>query len=385
MYEIGKPELEAIAQVFESGQTFRYHEGATAEQTARFEQALAAKIGTQYALATSSGTGSLICALVGRGIGPGDEVIVPGYTFIATALAPLAVGAVPIIAEVDETLTLDPKDVEAKITEHTKAIIPVHMLGLPCDMDGLMRVARKHNVDVVEDCAQACGGSYGDRRLGAIGDVSVFSFNHFKILSCGEGGAVVTNDRLTHQRAMIQHDGGCVFFSREARETAPPMFAGLNFRISEIGSAILNVQLGRLDGILAALRERKQAMAEIFTGSDKFRLSPVHDVPGDCAVVLALEFDSADAAQEFSKAHGEVCSVFRPIETDRHVYTNWEPIIAQRAHHPEMNPWHKANRTIQQDADCCPRTLDVLARTVCIHVPYQATVQEARELADKLA
>ena len=254
MYEIGERELQAVRKVIESKQLFRYADGKIGRQTARFERALVDKIGVKHALAVSSGTAALITAMAGLGLGPGDEVIVPGYTFIATAPAPLAVGAVPIIAEIDETLTLDPADVEARITRHTKAIVPVYMLGLPCNMRAIRQIARRHKLLVIEDAAQAAGGSYRGKPYGQLGDAAAMSFNHYKIISCGEGGAVLTNDRATYQRAMVYHDGGCVFFDRQAAADTPPMFAGVNYRISEIQSAILQVQLARLNGILMRLR-----------------------------------------------------------------------------------------------------------------------------------
>ena len=158
MYIIGKEESDAVARVIESKQLFRYRGGEGGE-TDTFEKEWAAKIGSKYALAVTSGTAALIIGMVGMGVGPGDEVIVPAYTFMATALGPLAVGAVPIIADVNESLTIDPADIERKITPRTKAIIPVDMVGLPCDMDGVMDVAKRHGLKVLEDACQADGGS----------------------------------------------------------------------------------------------------------------------------------------------------------------------------------------------------------------------------------
>ncbi|HEY3417439.1 MAG TPA: aminotransferase class I/II-fold pyridoxal phosphate-dependent enzyme, partial [Armatimonadota bacterium] len=228
MYIMGEEEVAAVRRVIESGQLFRYRGGEGGE-TDQFEKAWSEKIGVQHTVSLTSGTAALICAMVGLNIGPGDEVIVPGYTFMATAIGPLGVGAVPIIAEVDESLTIDPADVERKITPRTKAIIPVHMNGLPCNMDVIMAIARKHGIAVVEDACQADGGSYKGQRLGSIGDVGAFSFNHFKIIACGEGGALVTNDRVIFERALIHHDSGCVFRDH-ADQLGIPFFAGWNFR-----------------------------------------------------------------------------------------------------------------------------------------------------------
>ncbi len=381
MYVMGKPEVEAVRKVIASGHLFRYRSGQVAPQTARFEEDFAARVGARYALATTSGTASLICAMAGLGIGPGDEVIVPGYTFIATALAPLAIGAVPIIAGVDESLTLDPADLERKITRYTKAIIPVHMLGLPCDMQAIQRIARRHKLLVIEDAAQACGGSYRGRPLGSMGIAGAFSFNHFKILSCGEGGAMVTGDRSVYHRAMICHDGACVFFDMNMAAERPPFFAGTNFRVSEVQSAILNVQLSRLDGILRTLRARRAAMAPILGKSKAFRLSACNDAEGTCGTHLPLLFESEKAACNFIERHKTECWVFRPFDTGRHVYSNWEPILKQTTHHPKWNPWALARRKIRQTASCCPQTLDILKRTVAVGVPFGKTLAEVREIA----
>ena len=384
MYAMGKPEVEAVRKVIQSGQLFRYHGGQVAAQTALFEKGFAATIGTKHALATTSGTASLICAMAGLGIGPGDEVIVPGYTFIATALAPLAIGAVPIIADVDESLTLDPADLERKITRYTKAIIAVHMLGLPCNMQAIQRIARRHKLLVIEDACQACGGSYRGRRLGSIGHAGAFSFNHYKILSAGEGGAVVTNDKAVYQRAMICHDGGCVFFDQNAAAQHPPFFAGSNFRVSEVTSAILNVQLGRLETILKTLRARKAAMSAILARADSFRLSRSNDVAGDCGTSLPVLFESEKDACRFLARHKAACYMFRPFDTNRHVYSNWEPILKQTVHHPKWNPWAFARRKIRQGPGCCPQTLDILKRTVVIGVPFGKTLPQARTVARQM-
>ncbi len=383
MYEMGSREAEAVRKVIESGQLFRYHEGETATWSARFERDLAEKVGVRYALATSSGTGATVCALVGLGVGPGDEVIVPAYTFIATALAVMTVGAVPVIAEVDDSLTLDPEDVERKLSPHTQAIIPVHMLGLPCDMGKLTRLARKHKVKVLEDAAQAAGGSWRGKRFGANGDVGIYSFNYYKIISSGEGGAVLTDDKDIYHRALMQHDGGCAFFSLAAAEGAP-VFAGGNYRVSEITTAILCEQLKRLDGILKRLRARKAAMAELLARSEAFDLSPVRDADGDCATTVGLRFDDADAAAAFAERHAADASMFRPIDTNRHVYGNWEAVMEHVAAHPAMDPFQWAKRKIDQGPDCCPRSLDVMGRTVCVRVPYGLTLAETRKLARRL-
>lgn len=385
MYKIGNEELAAVKKVIESGQLFRYRggEGGWCDQ---FEKALREKIGVKHALTTSSGTAALMCGLVGVGVGPGDEVIVPAYTFMASALAVTAVGGVPIIAEVDETLLLDPRDVARKITRHTKAIIPVHMLGRACDLDALGKLARKHKLAIIEDACQAVGGSYRGRRLGSIGQAGAFSFNHFKIITCGEGGAVLANDDNVYERSRIFYDGGCVFRS-DARNIKTPFFAGQNFRASEIQGAILSVQLTRLEGILKKLRTNQAAMRETLAKSKRFRLSPSNELAGDCGCVVPVLFDTDHRAKDFVAFAADKFpfGCWRPIDSGRHVYSNWEPILKQEgSHHPALNPFKKARRKIDYSADMCPRTLDILGRTVLMNVPFAATTSQAKAAARKI-
>ena len=175
-YIIGKEEADAAREILETGCLDRYinsENGASVQ----FERSFSRKMDSKYALVVSSGTGALICALKGLGVGPGDEVIIPAFTYIATALAVFAVRAVPIIAEIDSSLTISPIDIAKKVTSKTKAIIPVHMHGLPCSMNEIMDLAKQHNLLVLEDVAQACGGSYQGKKLGSIGDSGAFSFD----------------------------------------------------------------------------------------------------------------------------------------------------------------------------------------------------------------
>lgn len=366
MYAMGDEEAEAVRRVIASRQLFRYRggEGGAADQ---FEAEWAERTGVRYGLAVTSGSAALMCALAGMEVGPGDEVIVPGYTWIATALAPLAVGAIPIVAEVDESLTLDPKDVEQRITPRTKVICPVHMSGFPCNLQAICDVARGHGLRVLEDACQADGGSYKGKPLGSWGDAGGFSFNQFKIITCGEGGAMVTDDVEVYRRALMFHDLGTPFRAH-AESIEIPVFAGLNFRMNEVLSAILRVQLTRLDGILEALRREKRILMSELDGVSAFRFNPVHDLEGDCATTLALLFDSKDEARAFLAAMKEEgVALGSPIDSGHHLYVNWKTILEKRgAHHPGRDPYKLCGYDVPYSKDMCPRTLEFLARTVYI-------------------
>ncbi len=387
MLKIGQQEANAAAKVILSRNLIRFlpRKPGQLSECAKFEREFSEKMGTKYALVVTSGTGALICSLAGLGIGPGDEVIVPAYTFMATPVAVLAVGAIPVIADIDESLMLDPADAEAKITPRTKAIIPVHMVGLAANMDGIVGVARKHGVKVLEDACQADGGSYKGERLGSIGDVGAYSFNYYKNITCGEGGAVVTDDPTVYERAIIHHDPGTAFRSHRADLSIAP-FTGLPFRMNEILAAVLRVQLRRVDGLLGRLREQKAKLAEALADAG-LKLVPNNDPEGDCATVLALSFPTEkDARRYISLLAKEGVDSETPIDSDRHIYSNWDPVLARRgSYHPALNAFQRpenAASKVEYSKDMCPRTLDLLSRAVFIGLRPDSSAAQIRKKID---
>ncbi len=383
MYRIGKEEIEAVARAINSKDFFKIN-GSGCE-VLNFEKEWKAYAEADYALLMSSGFGAITSALVGLGIGPGDEVIVPGYTYIATALAVTAVGAIPVIADIDETLTLDVNEFEKKISENTKAVIPVHIMGFPCNMDAINAVAKKHNVAVVEDACQAIGGRFNGKFLGTLGDAGAYSFNYYKVLTAGEGGALVTNSRRIYERALIYHDSSAVaFFGDQLDGITEPLFGGTEYRVSDITGAILREQLKKLPAIIADLHKNKFALIEKLCG--KAVVAPSHDSEGDCATTLVLRFDSADECNEFAGKCGENgLTITIPINTGKHIYTNWTQIMEKRgAHHPALDPYKmEANKNLQHDysMDMCPKTLDLLARTAYIAIDPDWTEDKVSEVA----
>ena len=383
MYRIGKEEIEAVARAINSGDFFKIN-GSGCE-VLNFEKEWKTYAETDYCHLMSSGFGAITSALVGLGIGPGDEVIVPAYTYIATALAVTAVGAIPVIADIDETLTLDVNEFEKKISKNTKAVIPVHIMGFPCNMDAINAVARKHGVAVVEDACQAIGGRYKGKFLGTLGDAGAYSFNYYKVLTAGEGGALVTNNRRIYERALIYHDSSAVaFFGDQLDGINEPLFGGTEFRVSDITGAILREQLRKLPDIIADLHKNKFAVIEML--SEKAVVSPSHDSEGDCATTLVLRFDSADECNEFARKCGENGLVITvPINTGKHIYTNWTQIMEKRgAHHPALDPYKmEVNKDLQHDysMDMCPKTLDLLARTAYVAIDPDWTSERVASVA----
>lgn len=382
---IGQEEEEAVLDVLRTRRLFRYYgpeEGPS--RVARLEQAFAERMGTSHAAAVSSGTIALCAALAALGVGPGDEVIVPAYTWIATAAAVAAVGGTPVIAEVDESLTLDPRDAEAKVTARTKAMIPVHMRGAPADMEPLQAVADRHGLALLEDTAQALGGSYHGRRLGTIGRMGAFSLQFNKILTAGEGGMVVTGDRTLHERALMYHD---VAASQRSTLDARDTFVGITGRMSELQGAVALVQLGRLPGILSAMRTRKAAIkgavADLAQAKEvEFRR--LNDEAGDTGLALIFYLPNAGQARHVASvlsAEGAGAHVmFNRDRPDYHVAYHWTPILEGRS-------WAASRplaTEVRYDREAWPRTLDTLERAVAIDVSPELSDQQADEVVDAL-
>lgn len=383
MYRIGKEEIDEVAKVIESGNLFKINDAL--KETEKCEEMMRQIFGSGRSLLVTSGMAALQSALIGMGIGPGDEVIVPAYTYIATAMAVVGAGAIPVIADIDETYTLDPYEFEKKITERTKAVIPVHIQGFPCDMEKIGRIAADHGIKILEDACQADGGSFRGRRLGTIGDAGALSFNQFKVITAGEGGALLTNNDVIYERALIYQDSSAIaFFGDQLNGITQPQFCGSEFRTNEVSAAILRMQLLKLDGILGDLRKNKKYLSSLL--AKKYTVAKSNDIDGDCGVTLPVVFESEDEARRFSAEFGDVA--YLPIDTGKHIYTNWTAILEKRgALNPLMDPFrHPANAPYLPDYqnETYPRTLDLLARTVFIWVNPDWTEDEMNVLAQKV-
>lgn len=368
--DIGQEEIDAVTAVLKRKQVFRFLMPEEESEVARLEADFRTYTGSQHALAVSGGTCALISALTGIGISVGDEVIVPGYTYVASAAAILIQGGIPVIAEIDESLTMDPADVERKITPQTRAIMPVHMRGTPCRMDELMAIAKKHNLLVIEDTAQACGGFYKGKALGSFGDVGCFSLQHYKVITAGEGGIVITDNRDVYDRAALRHDSAMIYWKPDESRVKP--FPGANFRMDEMQGALGRVQFSRMEGILGRTRAVKKRILAGIADTPGITLQDVPDPEGDCALMATFYTQDKPTAIRFAEA---LCAegvpagaLFSPMLPDRHVYCYWEYVMeklsADRHGWPWTSPFYKGN--VEYSPDMCPRTLDILGRTVVI-------------------
>ena len=256
---IGEEERDAVNQLFDDGGVLfahgfdnirngRYH-------VREFEVKFARRMGVKYAQAVSSGTAAIKIALIAMGVKPGDEVITQAFTFIATAEAIIDIGAKPVFVNIDESLNMDYRELEAAITAKTKAIIPVHMLGVSCDQEKIQKIAKKHNIYILDDSCEALGAEWDGRPLGIDSDISTWSFDHGKTIVCGEGGMITTNNKELYLLAKEYHDHGHVNNKSLPRGKDTHRFYGFNYRMTEIQAVIANVQLGKIDYIVKKNRE----------------------------------------------------------------------------------------------------------------------------------
>ena len=367
--EVGREELEALGRVIESKNLFRYYGvGDGPDEVISFEREFAEHMGTKHALCLNAGSSALICGLIGAGVGEGDEVIVPAYTWNATPNAILATRAFPVLAEVDESLTLDPADVERRITPRTRAILPVHMRGAPAAMDALGAIAQQNGLVMIEDVCQAAGASYRGRRLGTFGDAGAFSLQFNKIITTGEGGVMITDREDLLDLALDVHD--CANSVR--RGVGLPKFAGYNFRASELTGAMARVQLTKLDGLLERMRANHARLSAEVNGLPGLTLRRPNDEDGDAGIALIAFADSAvlaaDAVAALDAEGVLAMQIYSPATPDLHVYPYWAPVLA-------------ALEAAGAERPDCPRTLDLLQRAIHVDVSPLCEEQDLDEIA----
>ncbi len=377
-------ERRELLDVLEKRQPFRWYGPGTQppRKVADLEAALARRMKTRHALAVTSGTAALTTALAALQVGPGDEVILPTWTWYSCYNAIVLVGALPVFAEIDDSLNLDPDDVARRLTPQTKVIMAVHLLGNPCDMDHLLKLARAHKLKVLEDCAQSMGADYRSRPLGSLGDIGIYSMQLYKTITAGEGGGVVTNDPVLFERASRFHDLGIL---RPPHQTAIggahlQPFAGSQYRMNEFTGGVLLAQLGKLDTIVAALRANARRIYEGIADLPGIRLRLRPDPQGDLGSVVGLQFESKERRDRFLKAmHAENLpasppfgSVVLPIQTyiekKATIHPAWPSFTSERG------------RAIRYGAACCPRTLEVLDRHAAIPLDPKYRLQDVEDI-----
>jgi 8-amino-3,8-dideoxy-alpha-D-manno-octulosonate transaminase len=366
----GDEERSAAIDVLDSRSLFRYYGPNLLGKVESFERSLCAATGAKHAVAVSSGTAALRATLAALGIGCGDEVIVPSFTFIATVNAVIVAGAVPVFCEVDSTLNADPSDVEAKITQRTAAIMPVHLEGVACDMDRLHDIASRHKIAIVEDACQSLGTTYKGRHVGTFGEFGAFSLQLEKNVTAGEGGALVTDDGTLLVRAARYSDQGGQFVTsygvERGDELAEP-FAGENLRMTEIAGAIADEQLRKLPAIIEAFRANRQKILGALGTIDGLEYRHSHDSEGDGASSLTWFLPDSDTAKRFAKALRAEGVPAGPMYNAKPVYSN-PAILAKRTATGKGGPWNCAEHPtdVEYFMGMCPQTEALITRSFAV-------------------
>ncbi|MCP5522962.1 MAG: DegT/DnrJ/EryC1/StrS family aminotransferase [Verrucomicrobiales bacterium] len=377
----GAEERAEVQDVLQSGVLMRYgFDGARQGhwKSRELETALAERCRVRHAHVCSSGTSAVLTALAGCGVGAGDEVIVPPFTFVADIEAVLWLGAVPVFAEIDATLCLDPKSVEAHVTPRTKAVLVVHMCGAMARTDALATLCQERGITLIEDVAQALGGSQNGRPLGTFGRAGTFSFDYVKTVTCGEGGAVITNDAELHEVVQAFTDHGHDHLGRDRGADLHPIL-GLNFRISELHAAVGLAQLRKLDLILDRQRTHKRFLKEGLAQVPKLTFRDLPDPAGDSATFLSFFLPTEDEARSAARALAEagVDGCFYWYDNNWHYHRQWYHFHELKA--PGELAVRKAGwlphlRDIQ-----VPQSDAIMGRTICMLIKLGWTEDDLRQ------
>lgn len=381
----GEEERARVDDVIASRGPFRWYGAGPSPpvQCANFEKAFGRRMRRRYVLGVTSGTAALQCAMAALGLGPGDEMILPAWTWYSCFNAIVLAGALPVFAEIDESLGIDPDDIEHRITPQTKAIMAVHVEGCPADLDRILPIARKHGLKVLEDCAQSLGADYKGRPVGSIGDIAIYSFQFCKTITSGEGGAVVTDDPVLFERACRFHDLGPLrpALKEQLGGERVPAFVGTNFRMSEFTGGVMDAQLAKLDMIVAALRENGRRVYEGIRELPDPRYRRAPDPDGDLKERIFLGFPTRQHRDQYLKAlraenipagppSGSVILPIVPqVKNKVTAHPAWPSFTTPRG------------REIQYGAEACPRTIDILHRFAAVPIDPKFTEQDTQDIA----
>ena len=393
VHYIDSQEVRAATRVLRSRSLFRYYGIKLQKEVEGLEREFARFLGVEHALAVSSGTGALHVALSALGAGPGQEIIIPAYMWVAVAAAVVNLGAIPVLADIDDTFCLDPRDVEQKITDKTTGIILVHMSGAPGDVQAVLKIARGHKLWLVEDCAQCAGGSVKGRRVGTFGDVATFSFQMNKNLTAGEGGLVVTNDPKLARRTFACHDLG---YARDAKgrlifDDPSLRLWGRGYRLDELRAAVLRVQLKKLPRTIAHMRHSKYRIRKALEKLPSVTLRRIVDPAGDTGCFLITTYQDAATARRVNqalRAEGIVTSpqgVSNVVMTEwgLHLYYNIVSLVDHASIDGRGFPWKlEENRGLERDyrKGACPVADGLFERSILLAIPSCLTRRDEDDI-----
>lgn len=326
----GEEERKEVNDVLDTGILMRYGFDGPRKgvwKAKELEQEICTKFGSRYAQLTSSGTAALTTAMAALGIGHGDEVIMPTFTFVASFEAVLSVGAIPVLVDVDDTLTLNPGAVKSAITPKTRCIMPVHMCGSMADLDALKNICEQHDLLLLEDACQSIGGSYKGKMLGTIGDAGTFSFDFVKTMTCGEGGVVMTNNEDIYNKCDGYTDHGHDHLGGADRGADLHPFIGYNYRISELHAAVGLAQIKKVDQILAIQKKNCTLLKQIISQVPEVSFRSVPDPSGDSCTFLSWFLPTEEITVAFveeMKAQGVLAGNFYWYKNNWHYISKWD-------------------------------------------------------------
>ncbi|HPF88323.1 MAG TPA: DegT/DnrJ/EryC1/StrS family aminotransferase [Candidatus Limiplasma sp.] len=367
MYD--RKEADLAARVLAAHSPFRFYGPDLQGTVKEFEREFSAALQVKHSLGVTSGTAAVICALKAAGIGPGDKVVVPACTFIASAGAVVCAGAVPVFAEIDDSLSMDPDCLEDIIDENVRAIMPVPILGNPCRIDRLMEIARRKHVLVIEDAAQSCGATYHGKPVGTFGDVNAFSLQMNKILTTGEGGVVAANDEKLYERAVRYHDQG-MYREKEgflAADEKADIFIGQNYRMSEITGAVALEQIKKLPEMLRRMRAAKAVLKAELRGVKGFSFRRINDEQGDAGNAMILLLDDAARVPAFLRAVQAEGIPLGRLYNGEPVFMQPQ-LLYQRTADANGFPFNTVVPPVRYSADMCPRSTQILRRNVTMMI-----------------
>lgn len=382
-------EQRELLDVLKRRAPFRWYgvgpKGGIPHQCDDFEKEFAARQNTRFCVAVTSGTMALCTALAALGVGPGDEVILPTWTWYSCYNAIVAAGATPVFAEIDDSLDIDPNDIERHVTPHTKVIMVVHILGEPANMDPILEIARRHKLKVLEDCAQSVGATYRGAPVGSMGNCGIYSFQECKTITAGEGGSVVTKDPVIFERASRFHDLGDLRDGHAQRLGQPPhfpQFLGGQFRMSEFTGAVLRAQLRKLDRIVADFRSRATRVMEGIQDLPGIRFRRSNDPQG--AIRNSIYFQTLDKAHRDLMIAALEAENVPAMQMEGSVILPIVPYIEQKQN-PNMDTnWPSfstpESKALRYGAACCPRTLELYDRFVGIPMDPQYSDQDVADI-----
>lgn len=376
---IGDEEKRAVNEVLDRRSPFRYYGPDPGHKVDELEQTVAALVGMEHAVGVTSGTAALIVALRALGVGPGDEVIVPAATFYGCVNAVVACQAVPVFADLDETVSIDAGSVEQVITDRTRAIMVVHWRGVAADLQALLSVGQRHGVPILEDCAQSFGAKYHGRYVGGLGTINIFSFQMNKVISAGEGGMVVTNQAMLHRRAVACQDQGT---GRKSDGAEHPPFFGENYRMSELTAALLLEQVKKLEQLLAHVRHVGGIIKESVRDLPGVRARPMADPAGDAGVSPGFIFATPELCAWARQALAAEGVPIKFPYGGLPVYMH-DAILQKRMWHEGPSPWDP--RLYDGDAEygpgLCPDAEELMPRVCEYHLSMDWTEQDAHDVA----